>query len=82
MYGADHSNGPHLTNKSAEIKIENSIKVCKSCYNEVSKGKQHLCMHSEKRAIDILASQNISELVEKLPEKHQMQIAHSVLKRK
>lgn len=42
----------------------------------------YVCMHSEKRAIDILASQNISELVEKLPEKHQMQIAHSVLKRK
>lgn len=81
MYVADSSNGEYLKIENVENRVDNAIKLCKNCFEELRKGKRHSCGRPNSDA-NVLASKNITLLVEKLPEKQKMQMAHSILKQK
>lgn len=53
-----------------------SIHVCKECFHEIGKGKNHSCGSPAK------ACKNILQLVQKLPDKQQEQVASSIVKQK
>lgn len=75
LYGA--SNTVNLS-KIEEIKNEprRSIHVCKECFQEIGRGKNHSCGAPAK------ARENILKLVRKLPDQQQEQVASSILREK
>lgn len=65
------------TRKQADKKVsKHSICICKTCNQQIGRGIRHSCGSVAK------ACQNVSKLVENLPNKQQDQIAAGVIKRK
>lgn len=56
-----------------------SIKLCKTCFQEIGKGIRHSCVSKPSSS---QARENILNIVEKLPEKQQNQLIYSQLKTK
>lgn len=81
LYGSIDSNGTHLVSESIQCRENKSLKICENCFQELHKGKPHSCSRINSINVQVEASKNIVKIFEKLPNKQQLQIAHSVLKR-
>ena len=61
-----------MRNKVSKAPEKRKVTICASCFQEVGKGKKHLCFRSK-------TSTNISQLVNVLPKNQQQQIASKLL---